>query len=791
MIIQMRPWAVTSQPSDQYKQPGQTASMTFGVTGGMNIPSFQWYRNGSPVGGATGQTLSFANLQPSDEGNYYCTATNNNGSGNQTFTSSTVFLGVRPPVNFVTQPAGAHKKVGDTHTFSVSTQDGHPPITYTWRRGTVSVSSSNPYTISSLLAINHGSYTCTVSDRSGTEITSNAADLTVLSFSRQPSPADAKVGEPVSFAVVAAGGSGAGTYTYQWQFRPLAGVFAPILGAVDSSYSIGAAQLSNQGHYRCDVTDGFGVVLASDNAELSISAYPIRFLIQPSAGKKYTGESHTFKVQAAGGHLTPAIPNFTYQWRKDGSDIPTATKTEFTVTNVDANRAGLYQCAVRDADRQYPASPALSGSALLEVTDPLTITLPPQDADVYVGETHRFTVNVTGGFVSPTFKWYRDNPPNSNHVLLTPNPLQQVNNYYEVVSAVEESAGRYRVDVADGVAERSTLRIDSALAYLTVSEPLVLAQDTQANGATEANLVRGQKLILTVLAEGGIRARHYQWKLDDGINPPLNVGSDSPTFVVEYSSEGDSGQYTCQIWDTPNSSREPTTLVSTPVTVSVRPPLGFTPVGQPKGTTLYVGELAKFEVQVEGLFGQAVYEWYHRAADNSVTVVGSNAAVFQLAAVTLDDNGQYWCEVSDTAYPESKIVSDVAVLEVSDHLSVAASPIGGLATAGGSFTLSVEAAGGIGVKHYVWQKMDIGGYFQVLPTAPDDKNFKLESLGVADSGVYRVTVTDSAYPTPDTVDSGQATLTVQEGTPVAGLTGMALMAAACALGGAMTLRRRK
>ena len=74
---------ITAQPTSQYAKIGSAQSVTFSVTAtasGGSL-SYQWYKNGSSVGGATSSTYSPTVNYPQDAGNsWYCIVTDSNGS---------------------------------------------------------------------------------------------------------------------------------------------------------------------------------------------------------------------------------------------------------------------------------------------------------------------------------------------------------------------------------------------------------------------------------------------------------------------------------------------------------------------------------------------------------------------------------------------------------------------------------------------------------------------------------------------------------------------------------------
>lgn len=78
---------ITSQSANQSASAGQPVNFAVGATGVPN-PTYQWYKNGTNLPGATSATLNIASAQRSDGGTYYVVASNGSGS----VTSSVVTL---------------------------------------------------------------------------------------------------------------------------------------------------------------------------------------------------------------------------------------------------------------------------------------------------------------------------------------------------------------------------------------------------------------------------------------------------------------------------------------------------------------------------------------------------------------------------------------------------------------------------------------------------------------------------------------------------------------------------
>ncbi|MCP5521189.1 MAG: immunoglobulin domain-containing protein [Verrucomicrobiales bacterium] len=74
---------VVQQPASQKRIEGTTAFFEVFVTG-MRPVTYQWLKDGQPIDGATGSTLTVPRLQPSDAGDYAVKVTNSQGSTTST-----------------------------------------------------------------------------------------------------------------------------------------------------------------------------------------------------------------------------------------------------------------------------------------------------------------------------------------------------------------------------------------------------------------------------------------------------------------------------------------------------------------------------------------------------------------------------------------------------------------------------------------------------------------------------------------------------------------------------------
>ena len=204
------PPTITSQPSSQTVTAGQTATFSVATTGS-NPMSYQWQFNGATISGATLNTYSLANAQPSNAGSYSVVVSNSAGSA--VSNSATLTVTTLVPPTITSQPSSQTVTAGQTATFSV-VASGTTPLTYQWSKNGLAISGGTfaSYTTPVTTASDSGSnFTVQVTNSGGT-ITSSAALLTVTpaqkpsinSFSVSPSTIGIGAGGILSWDVTGA-----------------------------------------------------------------------------------------------------------------------------------------------------------------------------------------------------------------------------------------------------------------------------------------------------------------------------------------------------------------------------------------------------------------------------------------------------------------------------------------------------------------------------------------------------------------------------------------------------------
>jgi len=189
-----------SQPLSQTVAEGGTAAFKIAASG-TPAPTFQWYKNGVPLSGATNSYLTLVSLTANDIANYSVVATNSAGS----VTSSSAFLNVlaatptatapivsepTPTTPVVSGPVGTAPVIlsqpvsqtvvtQGTAAFKIAAS-GAPDPTFQWYKDGVAIpgATNSWYAISGVTSSQAGIYTVVATNSAGSA-TSNGATLSV------------------------------------------------------------------------------------------------------------------------------------------------------------------------------------------------------------------------------------------------------------------------------------------------------------------------------------------------------------------------------------------------------------------------------------------------------------------------------------------------------------------------------------------------------------------------------------------------------------------------------------
>ena len=300
-------------------------------------------------------------------------------------------------------------------------------------------------------------------------IVSGAAALTVNSspeISTQPANQTVTAGQPATFMVAVIGTA---PFTYQWQRN---GVL--ISGATSSSYTSPPTTATDSGSsFAVVVTNSLGS--ATSNVSTLTVNLPPNITSQPVSQTVNAGQTATFTVVATG------TPPLTYQWRKNGVNIPGATSSSYTTPAATVSDNG----AIFDVVVTNVVMAKTSVHVTLTVSVPPAITGSPVSQTVGIGQTATFMVAVTGA--TPfNFQWQA----NAANI-----PGATSSSYTTPATALSDNGTVFTV-----IASNAAGSAMSAPAILTVNPTQPVDVVTYHNDAART----GQNLNETILSPGNV-----------------------------------------------------------------------------------------------------------------------------------------------------------------------------------------------------------------------------------------------------------------------------------------------
>lgn len=191
-------------------------------------------------------------------------------------------------------------------------------------------------------------------------------------ITQQPTGQTVNEGGTLTLSILATNATG-----YQWKKDG-----EDIPSANSATYTKQSVAPSDAGSYTCVVSGEGGTSVTSDAATVTVNALPV-ITKQPSNQTINEGGNINLAVTATGATG--------YQWKKDGSDIPSATNATYSKSGALPADAGSYTCVVTGAGGSVTSSPATVTVNALPV-----ITQQPTNQEINEGETLTLNVVATG-----------------------------------------------------------------------------------------------------------------------------------------------------------------------------------------------------------------------------------------------------------------------------------------------------------------------------------------------------------------------------------------------------------
>ena len=396
VTVYVRP-SITSQPTSDTVRTGDTA--IFVVKAGGTSPTYQWWKGGSSISGATKDTLKIIGVAAGDDSTIYrCRI--GNAYGDSLWSASCV-LRVNAPPAITLQPVSRTVIVDSSTAFMVKAA-GSAPLTYQWTKNNTAVAApagtKDTLTLTAVpLTDDNTIYRCRVKNKFGDSLWSVACTLHVIALptapaiTQQPSSQIVIAGVNAMF-VVKAGGSA--PLSYGWIRNN--GIDTTWTTPSDTLKFSSVSPANDNTLYKCLVKNSVSFAV-STTCTLHVSVGPV-ISLQPVSQTVLKGAAAKFIVKATG-----SAP-LSYQWTKNGQGISGAVKDTLSLSALLLiDDATIYKCRIGNV---YGDS-AWSAVCTLRVIDPPVFTLQPLSKTVGAGTDAAFTVQATGT-PSPTYLWIRN-----------------------------------------------------------------------------------------------------------------------------------------------------------------------------------------------------------------------------------------------------------------------------------------------------------------------------------------------------------------------------------------------
>lgn len=402
-------------PRSQLIVDGQTATLTATATG-VPAATLQWqtrpansagaWTNVSAGSGGTTGSYTTRVLTLADNGvQYRVVASNAGGSAESPPVSISVSNQPIAP-SITVQPVATTVVSGSDAVFAVAAT-GTEALSYSWYRngGATPIAGANGpvLRLPAVTTASVGGYLAIVTNSVGQAV-SLVARLTVTAGPEVSATAPTIVTQPTSVSVntgntatFAVGVNGTTPMVFQWVRNGV-----PIPGATAAAYTVASVAAGDGGTYEVIVGNSAGAAnSAAATLTVSPSTTPVAPAIstQPVGLAVNPGQTATFAVAASGsGPLS-------YQWRRDGINLPGANGPVLTIGSAQPGDAGNYTLVVSNGTGSATSNAA--GLVVIAAPGTPSISTQPANRSAVEGQTATFSLAVTGN-PAPQCQWTRN-----------------------------------------------------------------------------------------------------------------------------------------------------------------------------------------------------------------------------------------------------------------------------------------------------------------------------------------------------------------------------------------------
>lgn len=705
----LEPLQIIQSPDSLLLCAGSNATFRVEATGSGLM--YQWEKDGIPiseagkVSGTQSNILVLQNIDTTLAGVYNCFVT---GACLPSRRSDHATLDVLERVSISEQPKGDTLCLGENTMMRITATGA---VKYQWQKDDVDLAGEN----SNVLMLNNatnadsGVYRCLVFGLCDT-LASDGAEIVFVTdplIVQHPLSDTACEGTTIHLDIRL----DRDAYSWQWKKDGLPLIDgANISGSNSNSLTISSLSIMNSGLYSVDFITGCG--LRSSNAAILTVIDDFILDVQPTSDTICTGLNHTFRTQAS-------IAGVSYQWQKDGVDIPGANSQVITITNCSNADIGVYRCMVVGGCKAIA-----SDEAILMVTESINIFASPVNASICLGSAHTFSVGVTG--VVDQFRWLFKGLPVTDGADFSGASTANLT----IRNATPAFSGGYQCEVS-GLCGPVQYSSSASLTVYDSTKILV----SPAN----RSVCEGETVVLSCEASGNNLG--YQWS-KDGI--PL-VGEISSILWIDTILPAQAGIYNCTVSGSCGTIgwADATLTVGSTIVIDSQP-VAF--------QQICVGNDVTLSVSATG--SDLSYQWFKDA----VAILGAESNILDLDDIVGTDAGLYYCRVlngCDTVYTTH------SVLEAYETVTILEQPVNATVCLGSAAFFTVNATGES--LTYQWQKGTVSIPGENSPV------MQFTNVSYADTGVYRCLISSicgNTYSIPVSLSAFENTTIISQPVPM-------------------------